>query len=454
MSRRAKVMLGLVVVLVALVGGAAWYLDPIAPVATGYAAKVTCSGHLLAERPFDEAAADLPPNPLVPLLRTGVDEDADTVTTSLLGRWSSTAWYTPGAGCTLADDDPGFAALAPATPRDDAAAWPAGEAVDVEAARAAVGIDGDRLQAAVDGAFTEDDPDGQRNTRAVVVVRDGRIVAERYADGFDADTELLGWSMGKSIANAVVGRLVADGAMTVDAADLRDDWSADRRADITIADLLHMTSGLAFDEVYDPDTDATNMLFRPGDTGEFAATKPLAADPATAWSYSSGTTNILCDEAQEASGLGIEMARELVFDPIGMDSAVLEPDASGGLVCSSFPYMTARDWARFGQWFLQDGEWDGEQLLPADWIAYSTTPVTLDTENPYGAQWWPNEGADGSLRMPSVPADAYWASGNEGQQVVVVPSEDLVVVRLGFTSDFGGIDWGLEDLVGGVIDAG
>lgn len=433
---------------------AAWYLSPIAPVATGYAAKTTCSGHLLAERPFDEAAADLPSNPLVPLLRTRVDEDAGTVTTSLLGAWSSTAWYTPGAGCTLADEDPEFTALAPAEPRDAAAAWPAGEAVDVEAARADVGVDGTALDQAVDGAFAEDDPAGQRNTRAVVVVRDGQIVAERYADGFDADTELLGWSMGKSIANAVVGRLVAQGDMAVEADDLHDAWSADRRADITVADLLHMTSGLAFDEVYDPDTDATNMLFRPGDTGEFAARKPLVADPGTTWSYSSGTTNILCDQAQEASGLGIEMARELVFDPIGMDSAVMEPDESGGLVCSSFPHMTTRDWARFGQWFLQEGEWDGEQLLPPDWVEFSTTAVTLETENPYGAQWWLNEGVDGSLRMPSVPADAYWASGNEGQQVVVVPSEDLVVVRLGFTSDFGGIDWGLEDLLAGAIDAG
>nr|WP_274387421.1 serine hydrolase [Salsipaludibacter albus] len=293
----------------------------------------------------------------------------------------------------------------------------------------------------------------RKNTRAVVVVRDGRVVAERYADGFDAQTPLLGWSMGKSVANAVVGRLVADGRMALDDADLREEWAGDLRAQITMAELLHMTSGLAFDETYDPDTDATNMLFRPGSTAEFAAAKPLADDPGTAWSYSSGTSNIVCDEAQDASELGLELARDLVFDPLGMTSAVMEADASGGLVCSSFPYMTARDWARFGQWFLQEGEWEGQQLLPTDWIEATTTPVELETENPYGAHWWLNEGADGDLRMPGVPADAYWASGNEGQQVVVVPSEDLVVVRLGFTTDFSGIDWGLEALLTGAISA-
>ncbi len=448
-----RVLLVVVAVLVVALAGLALYLRPIAPVATGYAAKVTCSGHFVAGRSVEDAAGDLPPNPLVPLLRTDVDEDAASVRATLLGLWPSTAWHHRGVGCTLAERDPDFAPLDPAARRPRDQPWPSGAEVDVEAARTLGDVDGPALDQAVAGAFAEDDPAGRKNTRAVVVVHDGRLVAERYADGFDADTPLLGWSMGKSIANAIVGRLVAEGDLALDDADLRPNWAGDGRADITLDDLLHMTSGLAFDEVYDPDTDATNMLFRPVDTGDFAAAKPLVADPGTVWSYSSGTTNILCDEAQEASGLGLDLARSLVFDPVGMDSAVMEADVGGGLVCSSFPWMTARDWARFGQWFLQDGEWDGQSLLPPGWVEDSTAPVRLDTEEPYGSQWWLNEGADGDLRMPRVAADAYWASGNEGQQVVVVPSQDLVVVRLGFTSDFGGIDWGLEDLVAGAASA-
>ncbi len=450
MQRVGKTVTTVGVVVLVVVVGAGLYLRPIAPVATGYAAQITCGGALLAGRSVESASADLPANPLVPFLRTSVDQDS--VTTSLLGLWDSTSWYTPGVGCTLADQDPGFAPVQPADPLPADQPWPAGTDVDVDAARDATGVNGAAIDLAVQGAFAEDNPDGQKNTRAVVVVHDGQVVAEQYAPGFDADTPLLGWSMGKSIANAIVGRLVSTGDLNVNADDLLAEWADDERATIQLAQLLRMESGLAFDEDYDPNTDATNMLFTPGSTADFAAAKPLEANPGTYWSYSSGTSNIVCDVAHQASGMQVEMARALVFDPLGMDSAVMEADDSGGLVCSSFPYATARDWARFGQWFLQGGAWDGTQLLPEDWIQFTTDPVTLETENPYGAHWWLNTDATGEVRMPDVPGDAYWASGNEGQQVVVIPSLDTVVVRLGFTSDFGGVDWGLESLISGVMD--
>ncbi len=413
------------------------YLRPIAPIATGYAAKTICSGVFVSGRAPEDVEGDLPDNPLVPLLRTSVDRDEGSVRATLLGAAASTAWFTEGLGCTLADARPSFE---PVTAIADAVDLPTSIAPGV--------------MAAIESAFTEDDPDGRlRRTRAVVVLHDGEVVAERYADGFDAGTPLLGWSMGKSLANAMVGRLVAEGVLSLDDTGLLAAWEDDARADIHLDDLLRMTSGLEFEEVYDPDTDATNMLFLPGDTGAFAADKPLVAEPGTSWSYSSGSTNILCDVAQRGAGGDVSLARDLVFDPIGMTSAVIEPDSSGGLVCSSFPYATARDWARFGQWFLQEGEWEGVQLLPPDWVAYTTTPVQLETEHPYGASWWLNTDHTGRTRMPSVPADAYWASGNEGQQVVVIPSRDLVVVRLGLTADFDGIDWGLETLLVGVLDA-
>jgi CubicO group peptidase (beta-lactamase class C family) len=450
-SRARKVLLGVVVVVALLAAGVVWYLGPIAPIATGYAAKTVCSGYFVADRAVEDVQGDLPANPLVPLLRVQPDASEGTVRATLVGLWPSTAYFTPGAGCTLADERPdhldGVPALDP-LPADQP--WPAGEGP----AEVPDGVAADELEAAIELAFLEDDPDRrERNTRAVVVAKDGQLIAERYGDGFDADTPLLGWSMAKSVANAIVGRLVAAGQLARDDDQLLGVWADDDRADITVEHLLQMTDGLAFDEVYDPGTDATQMLFVPRNTGAFAAAKPLEASPGTRWSYSSGTTNILCDVAHQASGFGPELAHDLVFAPLGMTSAVMEPDASGGLVCSSFLYATARDWARFGQWFLQDGEWEGEPLLPDGWVRWSTTPVQLETENPYGAQWWLNEGPDGELRMPGVPADAYWASGNEGQQVVIVPSEDLVVVRLGFSGAFSGIEWGLEPMLVGIIEA-
>lgn len=437
---RRRTVLVVAGLMLAIVGGVAWYLSPIAPIATGYAAKTTCSGHFVSGRDAVDVSGDLPDNPLVPLLRTSTDEAAGTVSTTLLGLWGSTAWSTPGLGCTLADDDPAFT---PPTGTPAATSLPEQSTDDPAVA------------AALDEAFAEDLPDGAaKRTRAVVVMQDGRIVAERYAGGFDEQTALLGWSMGKSVANAVVGRLVHEGGLQLDQADLRPEWSGDTRAEITLDQLLRMSSGLAFQEVYDPDTDATTMLFRPGDTAAFAARKPLEADPGTRWSYSSGTTNIVCEVAAEAAGVpGAALVPELVLEPLGMESAVMELDSSGDPVCSSFMYATARDWARFGQWFLQDGMWEGEQLLPDDWVEYSTTPVELETEHPYGAHWWLNEGPDGDLRMPQAPADAFWASGNEGQQVVVLPSQDMVVVRLGLSQDVGGVDWGLERLLADLVAA-
>lgn len=439
---RSRVLTVVAVLVVGAVVGVGIYLDPIAPVATGYAAKTVCSGHFVSGRPVTDVSEDLPPNPLVPFLQVTHDNSAGTVRATLMGLWGSTAWFTPGRGCTLAPRDPGFSAAEPIR----ASRLPVGD-VAPQTRR--------ELDEAVDAAFAEDDPQGrERNTRAVVVLHEGRLVAEQYAPGFDADTPLLGWSMGKSVANAVVGRLVHEGVLDVGQADLRPRWADDERSEITLDDLLHMTSGLAFEEVYDPNTDATNMLFRPRDTGAFAAAKELVAEPGTRWSYSSGTTNIVCDVAADAvDGSDLDLVRDLVFAPLGMASAIMEPDVAGDPVCSSFPYATARDWARFGQFFLQDGQWEGRRLLPEDWVEYSTDPVDVQSANPYGAHWWLNAGVAGERRMPSVPEDAFWASGNEGQQVVVVPSADVVVVRLGLSQGFDGVEWGLEELVSGVTDA-
>jgi CubicO group peptidase (beta-lactamase class C family) len=439
-KRAALIVLALLVVVGA---GAAWYLRPIAPIATGYAAQITCGGVFLQGRDVEDAAGDLPPNPLVPLLRTDVDHSAGTVSTSLLGAWRSTASVSQH-GCTLDDGD-----------RVIAGGGPLGESADLGDPAPLEAEVAERVEAALDAAFSEEGTgDATRGTRAVAVVHRGELVAERYADGFDATTPLLGWSMGKSLTDAVIGRLVLDGVVDLDDDRLRPEWEGDDRANITVEQLLTMTDGLAFEEVYDPDTDATRMLFLPGDTAAYAASLPLATPPGEAWEYRSGATNILCDLAQERSGLGPELVEQLLFEPLGMRSATVAPDRTGTPVCSSFPYATARDWARFGQLYLDDGEWDGQRLLPQAWVERAFTPVaSADPATPYGSQWWLNEHVDGTLRMPSVPAEAAWATGNEGQQVLVVGSADLVVVRLGLSQGFSGVDWGLEPLVAELVDA-
>lgn len=450
MYRRWKLAMLVVALLVIGVIGAGWYLSPVAPVATGYAAKNACSGVLVAGRDLEAVEADLPSNPLVPLTRTTVDEEAGSVSSALLGvLWRSTAYHTPGLGCTLAAEDPGFEPLPELPPAPDAP-WPGGERVDPPPDS----VDVEALERALGAAFDEPAPDGEsRGTRAIVVVHDGRIVAERYAAGFDVDTPQIGWSMTKSVGSAIAGRLVGVGRIALDDDELLPEWEGDDRAAITVEHLLTMTDGLAFDETYEAGTDVTNMLFRPGDASAFAASKPLVAEPGERWQYSSGTTNILCHVAARAAGGGPQLARDLVFAPLGMSTAVLEPDTSGDPVCSSSMYASARDWARFGQWFLQHGVWEGTRLLDEDWVERSTTPVAAARDESYGYQWWLNEPVDDTRPLPGVPTDAFRASGHDGQRTVVVPSADVVVVRLGLSPGLGDEEIGLPGLLRDVIAA-
>ena len=265
-------------------------------------------------------------------------------------------------------------------------------------------------------------------------MKDGELVAERYADGFDATTPQLGWSMSKSVTGLLAGVLVQQGVVSLDDDHLRPEWTDDR-ADITIEHLLRMTSGLEWDETYDLGTPITRMLYLEPDMGAYAASLPLAHDPGTVQLYSSGSTTLLCDILAERTGLGADLPRQTLLEPLGLSSEILEPDAAGTPVCSSYLWATPRDWAAIGQFALQNGEWNGEQLLPEDWMEQSLTVLEIEqTDDPgYGMGWRVNTLPGGSLRWPGLPEDTFYMSGHDGQKVIIVPSEDLVVARMGFT---------------------
>ncbi len=207
-----------------------------------------------------------------------------------------------------------------------------------------------------------------------------------------------------------------------------------------------MRSGLRWDETYYLGTPITEMLYLRPDMAAFVAAQPLAHPVGSYQQYSSGSTNLLCSVLAARAGSGPALPREQLFAPLGLASAVWEPDAAGTPVCSSYLWATPRDWATIGQFALQGGRWGGAQLLPPDWMKRSTTVLaTQGEEVGYGAGWWVNRLADGSLADPTLPADAYWADGHDGQRMVVVPSADLVVVRLGFTP--GDVDLRTDALV-------
>lgn len=424
MSRRRRILTvlgGLVVVLAAALVAAYWYARPLLLTGTGYAAHNACALKELSGR--TDAASDLPSNPLVPYLRTSVADDG-TARTSLLGvlaRQSATP--RPGHGCTL-----GEPAELPARAMID----PANNPVSSQEASA-----NPEVQHLISGAFGDDlDTEGARmlGTRAVVVLSGGHIVGERYADGFDEHTRQLGWSMSKSVASLLTGRLVQEGVVDLQQSGLREEWT-DERAAISIEDLLRMRSGLAWDETYDLGTPITQMLYLESDMAGFAADQPLEHPIGSVQQYSSGSTNILCSVLLDLIEADAGLVDELLFQPLGLTSAVWEADGAGTPVCSSYLWATPRDWAALGQFALDGGTWNQTQLLPEDWMGRSTTPVSAaqTDADAYGLSWWLNVRPDGSLRFPELPRDAYWMSGHDGQRVYAVPSADLVVVRMGFS---------------------
>ena len=416
-------------VLIAAFTGIYLWQQPILLTATGYAAHNACAVTEVAGR--DDPAADLPPNPLVPYLQVDSDADADTTTASIIGAIAhQNAWYTEGFGCTLAEQRP---ELGEATAVDTVG----NSFTDVTAPAAPTPEADAALEQAMGRAFGDELAASDQEalgTRAVVVVKDGELVAERYADGFDAATPQLGWSMSKSVTELMTGMLVQQGVVALDDDHLRPEWT-DERADITVEDLLRMQSGLEWDETYDLGTPITRMLYLEPDMGAYVASLPLEHEPGTVQEYSSGSTTLLCSVLTERTGLGADLPRQTILGALGLSSAVFESDAAGTPVCSSYLWAAPRDWAALGQFALQEGEWNGEQLLPAGWMDETLTNVDHDETDDagYAMGFRTNVLPDGSLRWPELPDDTYYMSGHDGQKVVMVPSEELVVVRMGFT---------------------
>jgi CubicO group peptidase (beta-lactamase class C family) len=272
------------------------------------------------------------------------------------------------------------------------------------------------------------------------VVHNGRIAGERYGTDFDADTPLLGWSMTKTVNAAILGTVVKAGRLTLDRKELFPAWKADGRKAISVADLMAMSSGLAFNEDYGDVSDVTRMLYLEPDMAAFAASMPLVAPVGTVFHYSSGTAAMLARIWQNAVGdekASLAWPRQALFGPLGMDSAVLEADESGTFAGSSYLYATARDWARFGQFLLQDGQWNGKAILPDGFVAMMHEPAPA-ANGLYGkGQVWLEGPGDkaGDGQAAGIPKDAFWMEGHDGQTVTIVPSKKLIVVRLGLTPD-------------------
>jgi len=444
-------------------------LGDVGSVFTGAAARLVCTAVFAAERDPEVALRqDLDerlsaPGKYIDLARTSVDFEAQEVRATLFGWQPRIAVHREGLGCTVAEgvsvdelhqQSPGVPwALPEPSPT---ALWPEGEATDTN--QLPDGVDAAALLAAIDAGFQDADPARPRRTRAVVVVHAGRIVGEQYADGFNEATEHLSNSVAKSVTASLIGVLVQQGKLDVDAPAPVAEWQepGDPRGAITLDDLLRMSSGLAFEESYSKVKSDITMQYAHGDLAGYAASRPLEADPGTRFHYSTGTANLLGRIVREAASddlaEGLAFPRRALFEPLGMRNTVLEADGMGNFVGGSAVHASARDYARLGLLYLRDGVWNGTRILPEGWVDYVTTPTEgADADAPYGAQFWLNwDGQSDVRRHEELPRDAFFMNGHQGQHVIIIPSRDVVVVRTGLT-EFGNFDVG--EYVAGILEA-
>tara|TARA_R110000868_G_scaffold174467_2_gene411189 strand:+ start:150 stop:1496 length:1347 start_codon:yes stop_codon:yes gene_type:complete len=400
---------------------------------SGFSAKSIASGHFIdnrSQKMIEKGDNDID---MIDLATNEIDQKGNFATASVYGLKERKAIYRPGLGATLIDDNFDINKPYEVPKRNfikNNLPFPYGNSEPKDTIFAT--IDYDKLNVAVAKAFDIKGETSKR-TRSVLVIYKDKIIAEKYDTGFNKDSKILGWSMTKSITATIFGILEKEGKYDIYKPAPVPEWKNDERKIITTNDLLHMNSGLAWEENYSTICDATKMLFLAENMGKVQLEKEAAFKPNTHWNYSSGTTNLLSYILRNQFKTHqeyLDFWYASLIDKIGMNSMILETDMAGNFVGSSYGWATTRDWAKFGLLYLHEGNWNGEQLFDKSWAKYVATP-TNGSKGDYGAHFWLNAGG----RYPDAPKDLYSANGFQGQKVFIIPSLDLVIVRMGLTED-------------------
>lgn len=423
--------LGLALFIVLIYFGYTTY--PKLDLISGFSAKSMASGHFIDHRSqemIEEGDNDIE---MITFAKNKIDENLKFATASVYGLKERKAIYREGLGATLINDD--FDVSKPyevpkRTKLTNNSPFPYGKNEPKDSIFA--NIDYAKLEKAVANAF---DKKGELNkrTRSVLVIYKDKIIAEKYDTGFDKYSKILGWSMTKSITATLFGVLQKQGKIDINKPAPIAEWANDERAKITINDLLHMNSGLEWEEDYTKISDVTQMLFLDADMSKSQIDKPLAGKTNATWNYSSGTTNLLSGILRKQFKTHqeyLDFWYSDLIDKIGMTSMLVETDMTGNYVGSSYSWATTRDWAKFGLLYLHKGNWNGAQLFDESWATYVAAP-TNGSNGDYGAHFWLNAGG----KFPDVPKDMFYCSGYQGQMIAIFPSHDLVIVRMGLKED-------------------
>lgn len=429
---KKRIIQSLVFVLLLATSGGIFYIHLLTPIITGYAAKNLASGVFVGNRTQESLEATDLNFSFIKFTSNSVDFDKKEVTSRFL--WaSSKAIFIEGFGCTLVREynekeirNRPYTIVPLPDVNPDTIAWPAGNKL---ADTIPSGINMSVLNTALNRAFA--DTTDTKGTFAVAVAYKNQLVAERYKKGFSDKNRFLSWSMAKSFTHALAGIMVKKGLLNIDSPCNFTQWQADSRSAITLTNLMHMNSGLDWNENYGNLSDVTLMLHKSADMGLFSIEKPLIARPDSLWTYNSGSTNIVCYAMRKQFKNESEyyaFPRKELFNPLGMRSAIFETDASGTFVGSSYVYCTMRDYVRFGLLYLHNGNWLGNQILPEGWVD-NARQEAAGSKGQYGSFFWLNRSGD----YPDVPRDLFMCRGHDGQYIYIIPSLDLVVVRTGFS---------------------
>ena len=440
--------------LIALVAAALLFIG-IPQNAAGMAAKGICSAAFVAGRPPANLLADdvLPASPVLKLISVDVDEGNRSVSAKFAGLFKRTAALLPNRGCVLNVVPGGAVPSRASTAAAPNSPWPAGDK-PLSTADWGAGVDAAALQKVIDGVFLGAGNPSTANARGLAIVYKGRLLALKTAPGFSAQTPLHGWSMTKTITGMLMHKLSTEtglplGTPVVNAFPAGREpvwvaqWRLDDRKGIKVSDLLYMRDGLASTEDYQPWGSVPKMLWGKPDAAAFSAASPTEAAPGTRWRYLSQSANLLSAVARGRFDNDKDYwayPAKALFEPIGATTAVLETDTGGTWVGSSYLWASVGDWARLGQLMLQDGRWGSAkemEVLPPGWLQRAKTQSTLTGEGRgYGAQTWlygnPQEGI---CKGRGIPEDTMAMGGHWGQVVAMIPSREVVIVRLGWTFD-------------------
>lgn len=393
-------------------------------VATGYAAKKICNCTYVTGRDQAEVEQNDLYFTILPYVKSKTNDVRHSATSTLFGLYPQTSIFKPGIGCVLLQGEDDYRVKFPMIPEKSRTQD------DFDQVMLTNGVQIDALSKIVENLFDKNGRLDTKQTTALLVFHRDTLIVEAYAPPFTRHTAQLGWSMTKSWMNTFAGLMVMDDKIKLKDYALFADWQNDGRNAISIKHLLNMESGLYWEEDYTTVSDATRMLYFSEDVSEIAIEKPLQYKPGTHWSYSSGTTNILSRYFRNVfrdDSTYMTYLKTRFFDVLDMSSAFIETDESGTFIGSSYGYATPLDWGKFGLLYLHDGVWNGDRILPEGWVDFTKTEVP-SSDGKYGAQFWLNQRGS---QFPDAPYDMYMADGFLGQFVFIIPSHDVVIVRMG-----------------------